>query len=357
RLALLGDDCKWYRIILDEAQCIKNKDTKSAKAACQLQAMYRFCMTGTPMMNNIGELFSLIHFLRIRPYNEWTRFNSEIWQPVKANNYRREGAMTKLQALTKALMLRRNKQSEIDGEKILKNLPPRTTAVDNPDFSQDERDYYDALEGKMQLRFNRYLEAGTATRNYANVLVLLLRLRQACCHPHLIKDFAVAANAEVSADDMRDLAKAFHPDVVKRIKNKIADVRKEIQEIEGDGPETADVAFSCPVCYESSENPAIFFPCGHDTCSECFGKITDPSRALAEGNENADYKCPECRSKVEANKVIDLNTFKQVHMPDELKGGDLLDKTAVADEDSETDSDEDSDEDSDDETGSLDGFI
>ncbi len=64
-----------FRIIIDEAQCIKNKKTATAQAACHLQSLSRFCMTGTPMMNNVGELYSLIHFLRIRPYNEWEKFN------------------------------------------------------------------------------------------------------------------------------------------------------------------------------------------------------------------------------------------------------------------------------------------
>jgi len=63
------------RVILDEAQSIKNKTTKSAKSVFELQALTRFCMSGTPMMNNVGELFSLIHFLRIKPYCEYEKFN------------------------------------------------------------------------------------------------------------------------------------------------------------------------------------------------------------------------------------------------------------------------------------------
>jgi SNF2 family DNA or RNA helicase len=71
---LLGPKSHFYRVILDEAQSIKNKATGAAKAACALKSVYRLCLTGTPMMNNVGELYSLIHFLRIRPYNEWHRF-------------------------------------------------------------------------------------------------------------------------------------------------------------------------------------------------------------------------------------------------------------------------------------------
>lgn len=65
---------KFYRIILDEAQCIKNKDTQTAKGCTQLKATYRWCLTGTPMMNSILELYSLLKFLRIKPYCKWEDF-------------------------------------------------------------------------------------------------------------------------------------------------------------------------------------------------------------------------------------------------------------------------------------------
>jgi SNF2 family DNA or RNA helicase len=72
---LLGPMSKFYRVILDEAQCVKNRVTVSARACVHLTSTYRFCLTGTPMMNNVQELYSLIHFLRIKPYNDWSRFN------------------------------------------------------------------------------------------------------------------------------------------------------------------------------------------------------------------------------------------------------------------------------------------
>lgn len=71
----LGPRSRFYRVILDEAQCIKNKTTKAAGAAYRLKALTRVCLTGTPMMNGIIELYSLIKFLRIRPYNSWPSFS------------------------------------------------------------------------------------------------------------------------------------------------------------------------------------------------------------------------------------------------------------------------------------------
>jgi SNF2 family DNA or RNA helicase len=74
KFPLLSPKSRFHRVILDEAQCIKNKNTQTAKACFRILATYRLCLTGTPMMNNIGELYPLILFLKIKPHNEWSRF-------------------------------------------------------------------------------------------------------------------------------------------------------------------------------------------------------------------------------------------------------------------------------------------
>jgi SNF2 family DNA or RNA helicase len=65
---------KFYRVILDEAQCIKNEKTRTAKACHRLKATYRWCLTGTPMMNGVHELYSIVRFLQIKPYCDWDKF-------------------------------------------------------------------------------------------------------------------------------------------------------------------------------------------------------------------------------------------------------------------------------------------
>ena len=345
QLPLLGDECKWFRVIIDEAQCIKNKNTKAALGAAALQSLTRFCMSGTPMMNNVGELYSLIHFLRIKPYNESERFNRELTKPLK-NWYGTEKhhAMQKLQALLKAILLRRTKKSKIDGKPIL-TLPERTTKHQHAVFSEDELAFYKALETQTQLQFNKYLKAGTVGRNYSNVLVLLLRLRQACCHPHLIKDHGLrAGTTDIPLADMLVLARELSSDVVARIK-----------EQSGTNEQSA---LECPVCMDMAENATIFIPCGHSTCSECFARISDPSQAIAGGDagegRSVDIKCPNCRGKVVPSKVIDHNAFKKVFMPDEA-GSALADCQADVETMDESDSD---DDDSDtDESGSLKDFV
>lgn len=68
----------WYRIILDEAHSIRNRNTKASKAAHDLEGHLRWCLTGTPVVNTLCDLYSLLHFLRISPQRDWKAFNSHI---------------------------------------------------------------------------------------------------------------------------------------------------------------------------------------------------------------------------------------------------------------------------------------
>ncbi|KAI9846631.1 MAG: hypothetical protein M1838_001230 [Thelocarpon superellum] len=337
-LPLLGTESKWYRVIVDEAQCIKNRTTKAALGACALKALTRFCLTGTPMMNGVSELQSLIEFLRIKPYHEAVAFQRAFTTPLRstsATSY--DQAMRKLQALLKAILLRRTKRSEIDGKPII-NLPARTNEIRHVVFDDAQQEFYTALETQTRLQFNRFVRQNAVGRNYSNVLVLLLRLRQACCHPHLITDFAqeVLNNGDLSPEDMLRVATELAPDVVARIR------------------ETE--AFECPVCYDAVENPAIFIPCGHDTCAECFAKISDQSnmQGLAQGSETSEVRCPQCRGRIASKKTIDYISFKKVHM---AVTTDASEKATSPDAEGDSDSETDADSEADETDSSLDGFI
>ena len=231
--------------------------------------------------------------------------------------------MQQLQALLKAVLLRRTKMSKIDGKSILQ-LPPRTTEKVYAVFSDDETEFYKALETRSQLQFNKYLQAGTIGKNYSSVLVLLLRLRQACCHPHLIQDFGVEINNPGEGIDMVANAKLLDSVVVARLK-------------ENENSE-------CPVCIDAIENGIIFYPCGHSTCPECFARISDPSTALAQGNDSGatEIKCPNCRAKVDPKKVTDTVSFRKAFLTGNTEdAGDKNEEEKTEDTDSD-DSDGDS---------------
>ncbi|KAL6854240.1 SNF2 family N-terminal domain-containing protein [Trichoderma novae-zelandiae] len=335
---------KFYRVILDEAQCIKNRNTKTAKACYRLNAVHRWCLSGTPMMNGVLELFSLVHFLRIKPYCIWEQFRKD-FGPLFAKNSATTGvAMHRFRALLKAIMLRRKKDSELDGKPILV-LPAKTEHVIYADLSKDERDYYDQLEKASRVTFNKYLREGSVGKNYSSILVLLLRLRQACCHPHLNLDVEDAA-PNPTTEEVLDLVKQLDAAIVARIR--VAD------------------AFECPICYDAVQSPTFYIPCGHDTCQQCLTKLVDSAAVtnLQQGVEGATTaKCPVCRGSFDPKKCFNYETFQQVHMPERVKAPAKEEEEEDDDEsdssgdDDGADSSEDADDDEVDSYGDLRDFI
>ncbi|CAA7266240.1 unnamed protein product [Cyclocybe aegerita] len=186
KCALYG--VKWWRTVLDEAHNIKNVKTKGAIACCELQSKFRWCLTGTPMQNNVAELYSLIKFLRIKPLSNWETFNMQIAKPV--SNGRGAGrAMKRLQVVLKQIMLRRRKDQTLNG-KVLIELPKRQVEVVSCEFDPSEKEFYDALETKMESVIEKLMANSKGGSSYIGVLTLLLRLRQACNHPILVtKDY------------------------------------------------------------------------------------------------------------------------------------------------------------------------
>ncbi|KAG6053138.1 hypothetical protein E4U17_002497 [Claviceps sp. LM77 group G4] len=324
----------FHRIILDEAQCIKNRNTKTAKACHHLKATYRWCLTGTPMMNGVLELFSLLKFLQIKPYNSWERFRQAFGALFGQRGDPKSQAMDRLRALLKAVMLRRKKDSLLDGKPILE-LPPKTEHVVYAELSTDERDFYKQLEEKAQVLFSKYLREGSIGKNYSNILVLLLRLRQACCHPHLNLDVDDASGAVVGSDEdveqpVRDLDKV----IVERIR-------------------TLD-NFECPICYDVVQSPLFFIPCGHDSCKDCLIRISDTamSQNIQEGHESNTAKCPVCRGAFNPRKCFTYDLFRRIHMPESVEKLEAADSDA-SDAETESDSDE-SESDVDDEMDEVD---
>ncbi|KAF6239902.1 hypothetical protein HO173_001510 [Letharia columbiana] len=185
----------WYRVILDEAHTIKNRNAKATQACYALRAEYRWCLTGTPMQNNLDELQSLIRFLRIKPYNDLSIWKDQITRPMSQG--RGGVAMKRLQFYLKAFMKRRTKdvlkqegalnpggKPSKDGTSNGFKITARRVESVLADFSPEERRFYDRLEQRTDKSLEQMM--GGEKINYASALVLLLRLRQACNHPQLV---------------------------------------------------------------------------------------------------------------------------------------------------------------------------
>ncbi|KAK3122863.1 hypothetical protein QOZ80_8AG0619410 [Eleusine coracana subsp. coracana] len=152
----------------------------------------------------------------------------------------------KLQTILRIILLRRTKETLINGEPII-NLPPKTINLEKVDFTQEERSFYLTLEERSRQQFKVYAAAGTLKQNYANILLMLLRLRQACDHPLLVK----GNESEHGGDGSIEMAKQLPKEVVIDLLAKL-EVGSAI----------------CTVCTDPPED-AVVAICGHVFCYQC----------------------------------------------------------------------------------------
>ncbi|KAK2591665.1 hypothetical protein QQS21_010650 [Conoideocrella luteorostrata] len=188
---------RWWRVILDEAHTIKNRNAKGTKACYALRSEYRWCLSGTPMQNNLDELQSLVRFLRISPYDNLKQWREHIDQPMK--NGKGHIAIRRLHSLLRCFMKRRTKEilkrdgALNPGGKPSAEGEPSSTGFKHTErkvvtvsakLAPAERKFYDRLEA----RADKSMEVMMQNKlSYANAFTLLLRLRQACNHPKLVE--------------------------------------------------------------------------------------------------------------------------------------------------------------------------
>ncbi|XP_051938309.1 transcription termination factor 2 [Hippocampus zosterae] len=215
----------WARVILDEAHNIKNPKVQQSMAVCQLRAAARWAVTGTPIQNNLLDMYSLLKFLRCAPFDEY-----KLWK-AQVNNGSKRGR-ERLNILTRALLLRRTKNQQDSSGKPLVALPDRTCKVHQLKLSEDEQAVYDVVFAQSRSTLQNYLkrhegndlkgESASASNPFdkasqsdlpvassqqpqraastAHILSLLLRLRQCCCHLSLLKK--TLDSSELQGDDV-----------------------------------------------------------------------------------------------------------------------------------------------------------
>lgn len=205
----------FHRVILDEAHSIKTRTTMTAKACFALKVDYRWCLSGTPLQNRIGEFFSLIRFLNVQPFScylckqcpcktlEWSMnddnrctscnhggmqhvsvFNQELLNPIQKFGNKGKGseAFKKLRILTDRIMLRRLKKDHTNSME----LPVKEIFVNRQFFGEEENDFAGSIMTSGQRRFDTYVAQGVLLNNYANIFGLIMQMRQVADHPDLI---------------------------------------------------------------------------------------------------------------------------------------------------------------------------
>ena len=171
----------FYRIVLDEAQAIKNHLSQTSKAVRALEGRCRWLLSGTPLQNSVEELYPYFKFLRVKYSGSFDVFRKNFCERDS------DICNARVQALLKTFMIRRGHLDLLMGQKIV-SLPDNHQVTFSVEFNRVERFVYEAVRKRFIERINSYSQAGNIKLRYNNILTMLLVLRELCSHLYLIQD-------------------------------------------------------------------------------------------------------------------------------------------------------------------------
>ncbi|RFA26971.1 hypothetical protein CAI21_15500 [Alkalilimnicola ehrlichii] len=193
----------YHLLVLDEAQNIKNPRARAAAAARELNARHRLCLTGTPLENNLGELWSLFHFLMPGLLGSREQFRRLFRTPIEKHNDPDRRA--RLRRRVAPFLLRRTKEA------VASELPGKTEVIRTVELSNQQRDLYETVRLAMHERIQSEVARKGLNRSHIVILDALLKLRQICCDPRLVK---LEAATQVKGSAKLDLLKDMLPELI-----------------------------------------------------------------------------------------------------------------------------------------------
>jgi superfamily II DNA or RNA helicase len=185
--------CNFSVMVLDEAQHIKNRSTQNAVAVKQIRAHTRLVLTGTPVENGVADIWSIMDFLMPGYLGEYELFRSLYEQPIAAGDRDGEIAQTKLRRKLHPFLLRRLKRD------VAKDLPEKLIKTSFCTLTADQQHVYNALLQESRQKVGDLVSAKGFDRCQMEILAILLKLRQVCCHLELLKQPELSKSKEPSA--------------------------------------------------------------------------------------------------------------------------------------------------------------
>lgn len=304
----------WFRVVLDESHCIKNKDSRTTQACLALQAVRRWCVSGTPIQTRMRDLFSTMKFLKLRPYDDYSTFRQLTRNCVTESDRKR------LRTVLSTFMLRRLKAKVL----TVAQVPNKRVSIMEVVCTEKEKALYHCLESEAQVEVKRLLRVDTLSRQSTNIFVLLLRLRQASNHVDLVPnvDDLVQALGGWGAVEKRWKAfveSATKPDLSVGVLSSSVIVRlMRVEDLS---------ASECPICIDVCEN-AVVTKCGHVFCRGCLHTF------LTSDGEFGTKPCPECRQGITESELTAVTVVEQKQREVRLAKKSQLSSSSVADNDS-----------------------
>jgi SWI/SNF-related matrix-associated actin-dependent regulator of chromatin subfamily A3 len=294
---------KWRRVVLDEGHNIRNPKAKRTVAVNNLMAQSRWALTGTPIVNSLKDLYSLVRFLQ--PHGvlkELQIFHGAIIRPVTQGEAQGNKV---LQLLMGGICLRRKKEMAF----IDLRLPELSEYVHKIKLLPHEAEKYAALEaqakGTLDLYRHNLRTHNNPNDTYRHLLEVLLRMRQLCNHWKLISEERLESiMQQLEAEGIVDLTE----------QNKSA-LQKMLQL-------SIDSQEDCPVCLDSLRDPVIT-KCAHVFCSSCIERVIDTQ-----------HKCPMCRADLDSLATTTVKPAKETAGPPPPTQEQLQDRASLETESS-----------------------
>ena len=235
----------WHLVVLDEAQAIKSPDAKATRAVCQLDTRHRLCLSGTPVENNLEELWSQFAFLMPGLFGERRSFARRFRTPIeqRGDDVRRAQLVRRI----RPFILRRIKAD------VANELPPKHTILRRITLAPAQREFYETIRGTLHDKVRAQVAEHSLAASRIVVLDALLKLRQACCDPRLVK-LPSAQQVKVSSklDDLLEMLTEMIPEgrrvllfsqftsMLDLIKPKLAEASIRFVELRGDTRDRAE---------------------------------------------------------------------------------------------------------------------
>ncbi|OJI87927.1 hypothetical protein ASPTUDRAFT_61339 [Aspergillus tubingensis CBS 134.48] len=300
----------FFRVIVDEAHVIKNRLSKTAKACYELKATHRWVLTGTPIVNRLEDLFSLVRFLKVEPWNNFSFWKTFITVPFESKDYVR--ALNVVQTVLEPLVLRRTKTMKTPEGEPLVPLPRRTITIEEVELPDQERQIYDLIYTRAKQTFNHNVEAGTLLKSYSTIFAQILRLRQTCCHPILTRNKAIVADEEdaaAAADATNDLKDDMD------LQELIDRFKASTEAAESNEPQDSSAKFTthalkqiqndasgeCPICSEEPMIDPAVTACWHSACKTCLENYI-----RHQTDKGMDPRCFSCRAPTTSRDIFEV---------------------------------------------------
>lgn len=281
---------EYFRIVLDEGHTIRNRTTKTAKSVHELELRRKWVLTGTPVVNRLDDIFSIVKFLKLEPWSNFSYWKTFVTLPFEQKKFNQ--TLDVVKSILQPIFLRRTKNMKLKEGKPLISLPEKEVIVQELDFSKREQLFYDFFKTRAFQSFKDGIKSGDLLKKYTQILTHILRLRQICCHADL-----VSKSDELDETWARELEEFEKPSLSERFESDT-----KMKQVMYGLYKRIDIPNSeCSICTQApiSVGEMIVTECGHSFCFHCLKEHIE----FQANNKNSPL-CPDCRGPISIYRLF-----------------------------------------------------